>query len=191
MIPQHSSASNEHYTPGHVVESARLVLGGFDLDPASCSVANQVVRAEKYYTIEDDGLAIQWHGRVFLNPPGGKLKRVGDRWVPIKDGPAESSMAVWWDYLAGEYLARRVTSAIFVAFTLEILRISQAWRMPIQRGHRCYPKDRLRFTGGSPTHANVIVYLPPHDAKDSFTAFESAFHGLGLCEPGYRFEVAQ
>jgi hypothetical protein len=184
MIPQHSSASNEHYTPKAVVEAARLTMGGFDLDPASCAIANETVQAARYFGIEDDGLEQPWSGRVFLNPPGGKLKRIGDRWVPIKDGPAESSMAVWWDHLVGEHDARRVASAIFVAFTLELLRIGQAWRSPVQAFHRCYPRDRLRFTGGSPTHANVIVYLPEPGDAESFARFRKNFSSIGLCEPG-------
>jgi phage N-6-adenine-methyltransferase len=56
-------------TPAEFIEAARAVLGGFDLDPASSQRAQQTVRAERYYTIEEDGLAHEWRGRVWLNPP--------------------------------------------------------------------------------------------------------------------------
>jgi ParB family chromosome partitioning protein len=61
--------SDQWYTPSEFIESARRVLGGIDLDPASCEFAQQTVRAERYYTKEDDGLAQPWGGRVYLNPP--------------------------------------------------------------------------------------------------------------------------
>jgi phage N-6-adenine-methyltransferase len=61
--------SNEWYTPSHVIELARLVLGTIDLDPASSLVANETVKAAKIYTVEDDGLSKPWSGKVWCNPP--------------------------------------------------------------------------------------------------------------------------
>lgn len=60
---------DEWYTPTEYVEAARKVLGRIGLDPASCPTAQGVVRAEKYYTKDDDGLLLPWRGTVFLNPP--------------------------------------------------------------------------------------------------------------------------
>lgn len=45
-------------------------LGSFDMDP--CASQFQPWRtAAKQFTIEDDGLAREWHGRVWCNPPYG------------------------------------------------------------------------------------------------------------------------
>ena len=59
----------ERYTPARYIELAREVLGEIDLDPASSEYAQETVQAAQYFTAEDDGLARQWRGRVWLNPP--------------------------------------------------------------------------------------------------------------------------
>lgn len=73
MIPQHLSNTPEHPSPPEIVEAARYVLGGIDLDPASSREFNKQVRARKIFTEKQDGLARPWSGRVYLNPPGGSF----------------------------------------------------------------------------------------------------------------------
>jgi hypothetical protein len=51
------------------IERAKQVMGGIDLDPASCEMAQKTVQAGKYYTAEQNGLLQPWEGRVWLNPP--------------------------------------------------------------------------------------------------------------------------
>ncbi len=60
----------EWYTPTSIIETARAVLGGFDLDPASSERANEIIRAAQIFTAEDDGLSQDWPiGRIWMNPP--------------------------------------------------------------------------------------------------------------------------
>ena len=61
---------DEWLTPRWILEP----LGEFDLDPCA-SVVRPWDTARNCYTIEDDGLAQEWLGRVWLNPPFNRYAR--------------------------------------------------------------------------------------------------------------------
>jgi len=175
MIAQHSSKSVEHYTPDAIIEAARATMGGIDLDPASCEEANKYVKAKGIYTKEMDGLQQPWFGRVFLNPPGGKVK-------------GESLSAMFWDKLSTEYMNGNIQEAIFVGFSLECLRTTQGYNWPVADFPLCVPKQRLRFRlpggalGTKPTNANVIVFLPEKTRYTlSVRDFALNFRPIGMC----------
>ena len=67
----HNSGNHEWYTPAHIVEAARQTMGGIDLDPASSEIANQLVKATRFITIEENGITANWGDaqRVWINPP--------------------------------------------------------------------------------------------------------------------------
>lgn len=58
-------------TPPDYVQLARSVMGSIELDPASCLEANRAfVMADRFYSIEDDGLSRSWKCEtLWLNPP--------------------------------------------------------------------------------------------------------------------------
>lgn len=202
--PHHSSDSNEHGTPPHIVEAAREVLGEIDLDPASSPLFNRVVRASRIYTREDDGLQKPWHGRVFLNPPGGVVDLDGRPVLPKtakresctvtgecglppghQHSRSTSSAKVWWQRLAAEYDAGHVTDAIFVGFSLEVLQATQDGTGATPFDHSlCVPAKRLRYhapdakgdlvEGTAPTHSSFIAYLGRHSER-----FRAAFSRFG------------
>lgn len=60
---------DEHYSPADYVELVREVLGEIELDPATSLRAQETVVAQRFYTKAEDGLAHDWSGRVFMNPP--------------------------------------------------------------------------------------------------------------------------
>ena len=63
------TGNNQWFTPDEYIELARDVLGTIDLDPATHALAQERVKAAKFFTEDDDGLTQEWRGRVWLNPP--------------------------------------------------------------------------------------------------------------------------
>lgn len=80
-----NSGDSEWYTPERYIESARKVMGSIDLDPASCTVVNETVKARKYYTIEDNGLAHEWAGKIWLNPPYSDVQKFVAKLIECRD----------------------------------------------------------------------------------------------------------
>lgn len=68
------NATPEWYTPPNFIEMTRNCLGGIDLDPASNDYAQSWIKANVFYTKEQDGLKQPWFGRVWCNPPYGSPK---------------------------------------------------------------------------------------------------------------------
>lgn len=70
-IGGHTLANNGRHelwlTPPAIIQA----LGSFDLDPCACPEPRPWPTAKRHIALPDDGLAAQWHGRVWLNPPYG------------------------------------------------------------------------------------------------------------------------
>src|SRR5258707_2115966 len=150
-----SSDSNEWYTPPRYIEAARRVLGAFDLDPASSEDANQVVQAARYFTEEDDGLSQEWKGRIWLNPPygrlaGGFVTRLGE-----------------------QYAAGNVSAAVAL---ISSASTSTAWFRPLRQAALCLPDHRIHFSGvKGNTTGSIFAYLGPDRA-----AFKAEFAQFGM-----------
>lgn len=64
--------SNEWFTDPKIVKA----LGKFDLDPCHAVKINPIFQtAHLTYNIEQDGLRLNWFGRVWLNPPFNRYER--------------------------------------------------------------------------------------------------------------------
>jgi ParB family chromosome partitioning protein len=154
-----SSNSNEWYTPRRYIEAAREVLGRIDLDPASCDLAQEVVRAEGYFTKDDDGLKQEWRGCVWCNPPYGRA--VGDF---VRKGV--------WAYERGEVEA--------IIFLLNASAVGTKWFRPLWRYTLCFTDHRINFdtpdgraTGS--TNSSVFVYLGDEEGQTRFAERFSEF----------------
>jgi hypothetical protein len=93
-----TSKTDEWLTPPSITTE----LGPFDLDP--CSPINRPwPTAAKHYTIEDNGYAKPWEGRVWLNPPYSEAARWMNRLAHHGHGTAlifaRTETAAWHDYV--------------------------------------------------------------------------------------------
>lgn len=146
---------NEYYTPADIIEAARRVLGEIDLDPASCEVANQTVKAKTYYDATTDGLKQEWRGRVWLNPPfaKGMIEKFIDKLVGSLSN-IESAVVFVDNCTETKWFGRLVDNCNAIVFP--------------QRRIICKPYGEENLS--SPTCGQVLVYFGT-DAEKFFAEF--------------------
>lgn len=142
------SGFTEFYSPVTVVDAARDVMGGIDLDPASSLAANAVVGAKQFFTQQGDGLAHEWWGRVWCNPPF----RTGQQWAEHALREWQSGRVAAMCFLIAESMSASGNSAL--------LRQSAAICIPEGRLAFWSPDDgpRAPLRGG---RSHIVVYLGP------------------------------
>ena len=153
-----NSGNNEWYTPSEYIEAARKAMGSIDTDPASNDIANKVVKAEKYYTIETDGLAHDWHGNVWMNPPYSSdlITKFIEKLKEQRENYEQAIILV--------------NNATETQWFYEIVKIASAV---------CFPKSRVKFympdgKTGAPLQGQAVLYVGDNTEK-----FISAFGGIG------------
>lgn len=146
-----NSGENEWYTPPEYIEAARTVMGGIDLDPATCEAAQANVKAKRFYTIDDNGLEKKWTGNVWLNPPYSK-DLIGLFMAKVVEESSRFKQAIIL-----------VNNATDTAWFHELLSVASAL---------CLIKGRIKFldkTGkpaNTPVQGQAAVYVG--DDPDSF-----------------------
>lgn len=97
------------HTPASLFDKVEAAVGPFDLDPCAPSTGGSPVRARVRFTELDDGLSLDWFGRVFMNPPYGralsnwvfKAKSEAGKGVTVVGlVPARTDTAWWQDHVA-------------------------------------------------------------------------------------------
>jgi len=155
-----NGGNNEWYTPEDILHRARAALGGFDLDPASSEKANETVKAERFFTVDDDGLSQEWPiGRIWMNPPYAQpaIAEFCERFVAeIERG--STGIALVNNATETKWFQRLATAATAI----------------------CFPQGRIKYldaTGepkGTPLQGQAILYFGEGDA------FDAAFQGFGV-----------
>jgi phage N-6-adenine-methyltransferase len=164
------TGENEWFTPVEYIERARSVLGEIDLDPATHEHAQQVVRATRYFTKEDNGLQHEWHGRVWLNPP------YAQPWI-----------AQFATKICEERLAGRVTAAIML--THNYTDTSWFQQLAAIADAICFTRGRVKFYEpngeiAAPTQGQAFFYF-----GDQVERFAIAFREVGFVVLPFNGEV--
>lgn len=158
-----NSGNNEWYTPDDILNRARMVLGGFDTDPASNEIAQAKVMASTFYTKENSGLLADWYGSVWMNPPYsaalikqfcGKLKH------EVRASNVNSFIT----------LTNNATETKWFA---DLYEVSDAFCFLTKRVRFLTPEGNL---SGQPLQGQVICYY----GKD-IDLFVKTFGDLGCC----------
>ena len=163
------SGNDEWWTPPDIVRRARAALGGIDCDPASIDGANQIVRATRFFTREQDGLTQTWSGRTWLNPPFsvGIVGRFVSKLI------AEEAVTAWCCLL---------NNGTETKWGQKLLGQAQVV---------CFPASRIRFLGsdaagkqGTPLQGQMIGARFKVAPAEGVVRFIEAFGPLGVVLPG-------
>jgi len=154
-----NSGENEWYTPAAIIEAARRVLGGFDLDPASSEIANRTVKAERFFTIEDDGLTQDWAGKIWCNPPYSQ-PLINEFCLKFAGAMSGGSTGI-----------ALVNNATETAWFQTLARSASAI---------CFPASRIKFLDpdgnpGAPLQGQAIIYSGAETGT-----FRAEFAGFGV-----------
>lgn len=165
--------SNEWYSPTKYVDAAREVMGAIDLDPASCEMANRTVKATRYYTQVDNGLIQPWYGRVWCNPPYGKIY-----------GTEGTTSFV--SKLIQEYKQGNIQQAII----LTMMGMYANWFFRLLEYHVCFLEEKPIFyrpdgTNGKLGFAACCTYLGSNETKfiEVFSQFGRIAKAIDIPKP--------
>lgn len=156
-----NSGNNEWYTPNPFIEAANAVMGGIDTDPASSEIANKIIKANRFFTAEENGLQQKWEGRVFMNPPY-----------------AQPLIAQFCEALVSKFEEGEIHEAIVLVNNAT----ETAWcQRLLERAEAvCFIKGRVRFLDvagnpGAPLQGQCILYFGNH-----IHAFKTSFGVFGI-----------
>lgn len=159
-----NSGNNEWYTPKQYIDLAKAVLGGIDVDPASCEYANRTVQAEKYYSVDNDGLEKDWKGRVWMNPPyaADLVTRFTEKYVKeYQSGNITSGIVLVNNATETKWFINMVGEAKAVAFT---------------KGRIRYDTQEKGDGSGAPLQGQAFLYFGYNPEK-----FMDVFSKVGWC----------
>jgi len=156
----HATGENEWYTPKIYIDASREVMGSIDCDPASSERANRIVMADRYFTVQDNGLTKEWAGNIWLNPPY-----------------AQPLVTEFCNLLVEKYQACEVKQACVLVNNATETNFYQ--NMLKSCSAVCFIKSRVKFIdefgseSGAPLQGQTLLYFGVN--QDSFNKHFSNF----------------
>ena len=140
-----NSGDNEWYTPKPIIEAARNVMGNIELDPASTSEANKVIKAQNIHTKEDNGLKQDWAGKLWLKPPyasdlvGKFIDKLAES---VESGAVKEALVLVNNATETKWFARLASISSFL----------------------CFPNSRIKYwhldkTTAAPLQGQCVAYI--------------------------------
>lgn len=135
-------------------------MGSIDLDPASSEIANKVIQASIFYTIDDDGLSQNWKGNIWLNPPYSQ---------PL--------IQQFCELLSNQFDNKQINQACVLVNNATETVFFQ--RMMESASAICFPSGRVKFidssgkASGAPLQGQAILYFGSntHQFVEKFSQF--------------------
>jgi len=155
-----TSGGYEYYTPPELIEASREVMGTIYLDPASSHKANLTVRADQYFTEDQNGLTQDWFGNVWLNHPFSRTNN-----------------PLWINKLMDEFNKGNIYQACCITYACT----SEKWFKPLLHYYQCFlsPRTNYYLPDGSVkkgvTKGSVVTYLGPNTER-----FAKVFSQFGV-----------
>lgn len=151
---------DEWHTPPEYIEAARQVLGEIELDPATNETAQAQIKANCYFTKDDNGLERAWAGNVWMNPPYSYPKV--ERFI---------------DKLISEFNQGNVPEAIVLVNNSSD---TKWFHKLIDQFPACFTRGRVQFwhpdhKGFATRQGQVFFYLGPDWKADVFNDVFSRF----------------
>lgn len=158
------SGNVEQYTPPHIIDCVRNILGTIDVDPASSLIANLTVKAKRFFTKENDILI------PTLNRCWGICDENDNYIKPSKlfmNHPySRTNNPLWINKLVKEYIEGWVEEGICLVFS----STSEGWFQPLYDYPICFIEGRVKHmdengikTGSSPKGSCLVYFGKDYD----------------------------
>ena len=180
---QHLNKYPDWNSPPCVVEVAKQ-MGPIDTDPCSSDEANELIGAKKIFTRQQNGLAREWEGNIWNNPPSscknekGKLtacRRIVKRKIKGVLRFVESDQCIcglpkkFWERTAEHILSGKGEWAFYLMFNIEQMDVLSSCPSPPHHWQIAFLRRISYFREGkegvAPPHSSALVFLTKNGSK--------------------------